>query len=85
MPFSHALALLLHEMLHFCGIDGSEAFTYALTDVIKLLLDDDDIVQHKKICERKWETIKTKIINAHNTNENNKRIAELSRIKWKFA
>jgi hypothetical protein len=85
MPFSHALALLLHEMLHFFGSDGSKEFTYALTDVIKILLDDDDIVQHKKIYESKWEIIKTKIINTHNTNENNRRIAELSRIKWHCA
>jgi hypothetical protein len=85
MPFSHALTLLLHEMLHFCGGDGSKEFTYALTDVIKKTLDEDDIIQYKKIYESKWEIIKNKIINTHNTNENNRRIAELSRIKWHFS
>jgi hypothetical protein len=85
MPFSHALALLLHEMLHFCGGDGSKEFTYTLTDVIKKLLDDDNIVQYKKTYEGKWEIIKTEIINTHNKNENNRRIAELRRIKWHCA
>jgi hypothetical protein len=83
MPFSHALALLLHEMLHFFGTDGSKEFTYALTDVIQKLLDDGDIMQYKKIYESKWEIMKNKIINRHNTNENNRKIAELSRILLK--
>jgi hypothetical protein len=75
-----SLGNFIHEMLRFFGSDESKEFTYALTDVIKKLLDEGDIIQYKKIYESKWEIIKSKIIKTHNTNEDNRRIAELSRV-----
>jgi hypothetical protein len=69
MPFSNAIGLLLHEMLHLYGGDGKKEFTYALTDAIKVLLDDDEIITKKKMYEKQWELQKKIILEKHREKE----------------
>ncbi|WP_010263797.1 hypothetical protein [Treponema primitia] len=62
MPFAHAVGLVLHEWLHIYGGDGSKEFTYALTDFIKLILSDKQLIKKTEQFKKEWEIMTKEII-----------------------
>jgi hypothetical protein len=81
MPFTHAAGLVLHEWSHIFGGDGSEYFTYALTDIIILILSDKNITAKIIQYEKEWKLITAEIIEKNKLKENKINNAYWQRIK----
>lgn len=51
--FSSALTIYIHELCHTFGGDKSESFSYAMTDVLEIILDNNKIIDKYNLLWRK--------------------------------
>jgi hypothetical protein len=70
MPFAHSVGFVLHEWLHIYGGDGSKEFTYALTDCIKLILSDKQLIKKTEQFAKEWRIMTKEIIDQNIDKEN---------------